>query len=564
MAEKKEKRYVSDNAQLMAEWDREKNLGFDPTQLTVGSHQLIWWKCERGHTWQAKIQTRARGHRCPYCTGRKLLSGYNDLLTTNTTLAQEWHPTKNGELTPSQISGGSEQKVWWLGICGHEWDASPKSRNIGNGCPTCAKRKQSSFPEQSIYFYIKQVFSDAVNKYTDIFNNKMEIDIFIPSINVGIEYDGLAFHQSEAAYEKEKKKYIICKENNIKLIRIREFKDYDESLICDCFFCINRNPAYEELSFIISKLLALFGKSSSIDVEKDKALIQATYLSELREESLSIKRPDLAAEWHPTLNGSLTPSMFSKSSSEKVWWKCKKDHKWQAVISSRYKGNDCPYCSGKKILVGYNDLATVNPSLVAEWHPTKNEDLFPSMVQKNSKYKVWWKCSAGHEWQATISHRSSGSGCPYCSGRIATTNINDLKTLYPEIANLWHPTKNVPLLPCNVTVGSEKNIWWLGECGHEWQRLVKKMTKNAECPYCTGKKVLKGFNDLSTTHPELISEWHPTLNGELSLTRFSKGSGQKVWWLCAKGHEWTARIADRSAGSGCPECAKARRKNGKV
>lgn len=372
------------------------------------------------------------------------MPGYNDLFTTNNSLAQEWHPTKNGDLTASQISAGSEQKVWWLGICGHEWEASPKSRNRGNGCPICAKRKQSSFPEQSIYFYIKQVFSDAVNKYTDIFSNKMEIDVFIPSIKVGVEYDGLAFHQSEASYENEKKKYSICKENNIKLIRIRELEDYDESLICDYFFHIKRNPSYEELSFIILKLLALFGKSCSVDVEKDKALIQATYLSALREESLHIKRPDLAAEWHPTLNGALTPSMFSKSSSEKIWWKCKNGHEWQAVISSRYKGNNRPYCSGKKLLVGYNDLATVNPLLAAEWHPTKNEGLLPTMVQNKSKYKVWWKRSKGHEWEATISHRSSGSGCPYCSGRVATTNINNLEKLYPEIANLWHPTKKRP------------------------------------------------------------------------------------------------------------------------
>ena len=90
------------------------------------------------------------------------------------------------------------------------------------------------------------------------------------------------------------------------------------------------------------------------------------------------------------------------------------------------------------------------------------------------------------------------------------------------------------------------------------------MSKSAECPYCTGRKVLKGFNDLSTTNPTLASEWHPTLNGESSPTKVTKGSGLKVWWKCENGHEWIARVADRTTGSGCPECAKARRKNGKV
>ena len=563
VAEKKEKRYLSDNAQLMTEWDLEKNADLDPTQLTTGSHQKVWWKCIYGHEWQAKVQTRVRGHGCPYCASRKLLPGYNDLLTTNSVLAQEWHPSKNGELTPSEISGGSDTKVWWLGKCGHEWEASPKSRNAGNGCPICSKRKQSSFPEQCIYFYIKKIFPDAQNKYTDIFENKMEIDIFIPSIRLGIEYDGLAFHQSEKSYENEKRKYLICKKNNIKLIRVREFKNYDDTLTCDYSFYVEHRPSYTELNILIYKLLDLLGKPYFVDIEKDKAVIQESYYSILKEESLAIKRPDLAAEWHPHRNGNLTPEMFSKSSSEKVWWKCASGHEWQAVISSRYKGNNCPFCSGKKLLVGYNDLATVNPSLEAEWHPTKNGSLLPTMVQNKSKHKVWWKCSKGHEYQATISHRSTGSGCPYCSGRVAIEGINDLNTLHPEIADLWHPTKNGILRPNNVTAGSEKNVWWLGRCGHEWQRTVKVMSKSAECPCCAGRKVLKGFNDLSTTKPELASEWHPTLNGELSPTGVTKGSGLKIWWKCKNGHEWIARIADRTAGSGCPECARQNRKKSK-
>lgn len=451
-----------------------------------------------------------------------------------------------------------------VGKCGHEWEASPKSRNAGNGCPICSKRKQSSFPEQCIYFYIKKIFPDAQNKYTNIFENKMEIDIFIPSIRLGIEYDGLAFHQSEISYENEKRKYLICKKNNIKLIRVREFKNYDDTLTCDYSFYVEHRPSYTELNTLIYKLLDLLGKPYFVDIEKDKAVIQESYYSILKEESLAIKRPDLAAEWHPHRNGNLTPEMFSKSSSEKVWWKCASGHEWQAVISSRYKGNNCPFCSGKKLLVGYNDLATVNPSLAAEWHPTKNGSLLPTMVQNKSKHKVWWKCSKGHEYQATISHRSTGSGCPYCSGRVAIEGINDLNTLHPEIADLWHPTKNGILRPNNITTGSEKNVWWLGRCGHEWQRTVKVMSKSAECPYCTGRKVLKGFNDLSTTKPKLASEWHPTLNGELSPTEVTKGSGLKVWWKCENWHEWIARVADRTTGSDCPECAKARRKNGKV
>lgn len=556
MAKEKEKKYIIDNPALMAEWDWEKNakLGLNPKKLTYGSNKKSWWICDKGHEWQAKIQTRSQGHGCPYCTNKKLLSGFNDLLTTNSDLSKEWHPSKNGELTPSKISGGSETKVWWLGNCGHEWETSPKNRTAGNDCPICSKRKQSSFPEQCIFFYIKHFFPDTQNKYTNIFKNKMEIDVFIPTIRVGIEYDGLAFHKSEISYEKEKEKYFICKQNNITLIRVREFKDYDDTLISDYSFYVEHRPSYTELSTLIYKILDLLGKPHFIDVEKDKAKIQELYYSILKEESLAIKRPDLVAEWHPHKNGNLTPNMFSKSSSEKVWWKCENGHEWQAVISSRYKGNNCPYCSGKKLLVGYNDLATINPLLAAEWHPTKNNGFLPSMVQNKSNYKVWWKCSKGHEWQATISHRSNGSGCPYCSGRTAIKGVNDLLTLKSIIADLWHPTLNGDLHPRDITVGSEKNVWWLGKCGHQWQRTVKAMTNSPNCPYCIGRKLLKGFNDLSTINPTLASEWHPTLNEKLSPSEVTKGSGLKVWWKCTNGHEWMARIADRTSGGGCPLC----------
>ena len=102
MVEKKEKRYVSDSAQLLAEWNWEKNLElkFDPSLLTVGSGKKVWWKCSNGHEWQATIDGRNSGRGCPYCSGNKVLKGYNDLQTINPNLAKEWNYEKNGNLSP--------------------------------------------------------------------------------------------------------------------------------------------------------------------------------------------------------------------------------------------------------------------------------------------------------------------------------------------------------------------------------------------------------------------------------------------------------------------------------
>ena len=109
MADNKEKRYVSDNAQLMAEWDWEKNneLGFDPKTLTLGSNKKVWWKCSKGHEWQAVINNRTKGSGCPCCAGQKVIKGYNDLQTTNPTLANEWNNEKNNGLTPIDVTTNS-------------------------------------------------------------------------------------------------------------------------------------------------------------------------------------------------------------------------------------------------------------------------------------------------------------------------------------------------------------------------------------------------------------------------------------------------------------------------
>ena len=125
MAEKKEKQYVSNNARLMAEWDWEKNneLGFYPDKLTCGSGKKAWWKCCRGHEWEARTDHRNNGIGCPFCSGRYAIKGENDLQTVNPDLAEEWNYEKNNKLTPMDIMPNSGKKVWWKCNKGHEWQA---------------------------------------------------------------------------------------------------------------------------------------------------------------------------------------------------------------------------------------------------------------------------------------------------------------------------------------------------------------------------------------------------------------------------------------------------------
>ena len=202
--------------------------------------------------------------------------------------------------------------------------------------------------------------------------------------------------------------------------------------------------------------------------------------------SLQIEYHEIAKEWHPIKNGDLKPTDVTFGSGKKVWWKCEKGHEWISSIANRVRGKGCPYCAGQKVWSGYNDLATTEPALSLQWHPTKNGALRPTDVTVGSGKKVWWKCEKGHEWQAAIYSRASGYGCPYCSGRLTIEGETDLATKYPEIAKQWHPTKNGDLKPTDVTSGSDIKVWWKCEKGHEWQALISSR-KQSGCPYCSSE-----------------------------------------------------------------------------
>ena len=195
MAEKKEKRYVSDNAQLMSEWDIDKNLslGFSPSSISFGSGIKVWWICPKGHSYQTTVNKKvSRNAGCPICSGHKTVAGINDFATYYPQIAKEWHPTKNGDLKPSDLSRKNGRKVWWICQYGHEWQATPKDRaNDNTGCPICKSRRSTSFPEQAIKYYVKKLYPDTESRYKDVFENGMELDVYIPSVRIGIEFDAI-------------------------------------------------------------------------------------------------------------------------------------------------------------------------------------------------------------------------------------------------------------------------------------------------------------------------------------------------------------------------------------
>lgn len=266
----------------------------------------------------------------------------------------------------------------------------------------------------------------------------------------------------------------------------------------------------------------------------------------------------LLAEWDTEKNAPLTPDDIHKGSHKKVWWHCDAGHSWQAEVRVRTSGAQCPYCAGRVLWTGSNDLAAVDPALAAQWDPEKNGTLTPEHVLPGSGRYAWWRCEKGHSWRASIRSRSRGNGCPVCSGRSAMPGETDLATMFPELAEEWDTVRNGKLTPDRVAAYSNRKVWWRCALGHEWQAVIASRTASrVGCPYCSGRRVLAGFNDLATLQPETAAQWDDALNGKLTPEMVTLGSHKKVWWRCGDGHVWKAAIFSRTGRQkcGCPICA---------
>lgn len=334
------------------------------------------------------------------------------------------------------------------------------------------------------------------------------------------------------------------------------------------------------------------------------------------ENDLATVRPEIAAQWNYPKNYPLLPTQVKPQSGKSVWWVCEKGHEYKDTLAHRFAGRGCPYCSNRRVLAGFNDLATVRPDLVPEWHPTKNGDLLPSMVVAGSHLRAWWLCSAcGHEWSTQIMKRL---GCPKCSQKRTTS--------FPEQAIFFYISQSYPDsvngykfkgIEFDVYIPSLSTaIEYDGVFYHKARRVVDKDLKKDEMckqnnislirfrdpklpktPYAHIIECVDSYRDdnlqnallelfdylnpsclpdinikrdgaeilaksqqyhlqdnISVLFPEISAQWHYEKNYPLTPNYFTPRSSRKVWWKCEKGHEWQAVIGSRIT-CGCPFCS---------
>ena len=135
---------------------------------------------------------------------------------------------------------------------------------------------------------------------------------------------------------------------------------------------------------------------------------------------------------------------------------------------------------------------------------------------------------------------------------------------YPVLVNEWHNEKNGKLRPCDVMSKSHIKVWWICSMKHEWRTAISHRSRGDGCPYCAGKKPIRGETDLQTLYPELAKEWDYEKNGALTPCDVTAGSHKIVFWILPYDDpksgkhfifRWKASIQDRVRGRGCPYLA---------
>lgn len=508
---------------LAAQWHPTKNGDLTPYDVAVNSHKKVIWLLpyddpKTGHhdfEWLARIDDRNHGKGCPYLSGQRVFVGFNDLATLHPELASQWHPTKNGNLKPTDVTSGSGRKVWWYLLhedhrtdktFEFEWMATIGDRVMGDGCPYLSghavypgfndlatiapelakewdyEKNKNLTPENVVCGSDKEVWWRCENNHSwkmaiskrycshagcpycakelqtsfpeqavyyymkklfpDACNGNKdiigyELDIYIPSLKIAIEYDGSRWHQNITDDLRKNKK---CRDAGIKMIRIREIgcPKMNSNDWCEVLEIVPGDK--QALSRAINQIAIMLNKDISINVKQDMSKIQGLMSYAKKKDSLQVRYPEISKEWHPTKNGNLKPEHVAPKSNKRVWW-----------------------------LLPYDDPNT-----------KKHFDF---------------------EWQAIVSDRVSGKGCPYISGHKIYHGFNDLSTLNPTLAAQWNYERNKGLsdkrngdisTPDKIGPGSHRKVWWkCPNCNHEWEDSIEKRNLGRGCPVCSKKRKKK-------------------------------------------------------------------------
>lgn len=458
-------------------------------------------------------------------------------------LLKEWDYEKN-DCSPADKSHGSRYKAAWkCSICGCEWMSSINGRTQGNGCPGCRKCVTG-----------KNDLETWCNE-----NNREDL-------------------LRDWDYERNTiKPNIVARSSSLEV--------YWKCSVC----------GYQWTSTVNSR-------TNGNGCPACAGRVCVTGVNDLETWCKENHREDLLEEWDYEEN-MMEPSEAFRTSTKEVHWVCSNcGYKWTATIKDRTRRRICgcqhssskDNAPGRKCIPGTNDLETWckennREDLLKEWD-YENNLITPSEVAKGSSLKVHWKCSiCGCQWVSIINNRTHGNGCPGCakkkitpppppiSGRKCVLGKNDLETWCKEndredLLEDWDYGKN-PMNPNEIARSSNKKVFWkCSICGYRWISTISNRTHGNGCPDCAKKRITprKAYIPSRKCVPskknleswcrennreDLLEEWDYEKN-PMKPNEITKASSYKAFWKCNKCEAaYSARVANRTYGTGCPYCA---------
>lgn len=542
---------------ISKDYDVEKN-GNTASDVLI-NNRPAYFKCNQGHSFMRNIvQHVSLKGVCPVCNGYLLQTGVNDLATVYPQAAELWDYEKNDN-TPDKVLATLGARYHYVCKEGHHFKCTLGDL-VKNDykCPVCTGDRVD--PQTTSILAVNpelaEEFSEANDVTADFVNYNTERKVYWTCPTCGGDY----------------------------LYPVNERKIGDNS----CPYCnhIRLKTGINDLTITNPELAKEWAPSNTKqanEVGEWQSYVGywlcpdcgTVYPCEVRDRSVGddscpvcankqVKKGfnDLAT-LDPELADMLSPNCERKAdeilrtcSYEALWVcpECAGEYR-RPVKTKTHDNSDCPYCNGRKVLTGYNDLATTNPELVAQYSSLNERPA--TMVRKDWNFYVYWECPKCHHIHARRLNEKApdNSDCPACNHVKTVQGVNTLQAEFPEIAK--HLSPNNDFTADEILSTSFKSVKWIcPTCGGEYFAPVKDMVKGlVECPYCNNQRPLAGFNTLKVLYPEIAKEMSP--NNEKGPDDVLPTSAYFAEWTCSKcGYTYKASVKDRvKLGNLCPACA---------
>lgn len=563
---------VASKNKLMKFWDFEENkkLGLDPNLLSSHSAEDAKWRCKKcGYHWTAKIRSRnGASDGCPNCDAHNvIIPGINDVLTLVPEFSDyydfETNEANGIDIRKCRIS--SDQKVHFhCPKCDYEWDGTIVGR-IGTDmlcnkyvfeCPSCKDRNTRRIP-----------YSLSHPKLVDLYNmerNICPLDDITPR-----QASSRLFYWRCPDCHTDFTAYIAT------VIRALD----DITTICPKCSGTNSSPD-ESFASKFPEYLEAYADTNTVDpyTVAPYSTISVSWKCKnghIREDSFGrinqagiecpickgtklVKGINTFADYYPQYipiyspNNIWKPDELFYDSRRWLKWICNTCHgEYGAYVKEIVNGKECPFCSEKYPLPGFNTLAVKHPDIAAIWSEKNEISADETLVNGNNAV---WTCPVCHgDYNAPINKVVDGNAdCPYCNGRKLLPGFNSLATKYPDIAAMWSDKNNLSAdqtLP-NTTMA----FWTCPTCHGDYPaRINKVINGKVECPYCSNKKVLPGFNSLAVKYPDIANMW--STQNKLSADQVLPNVNYALW-TCPTCHgDYSARIIEVVNGEAeCPYC----------